>query len=227
MPSSKKINRRELIKLGFGAAAGVVGGKLFANERKNPNCSPTPKETAGPFYPTKDQLDKDVDLTIVQGASGRAEGDIIYVSGQVLDDNCQPVARALVEIWQANKWGRYHHEADPNPARLDPNFQGWGQVITDENGNYSFKTIFPGAYPVSPEWTRTPHIHFKVSRRGYHELTTQMYFEGQDLNKTDRLILAMPKGEAKKLIIRLEDTSTEAEAGDRQCHFDMVLKQVA
>ncbi|MFQ5674852.1 MAG: hypothetical protein ACE5G1_03060 [bacterium] len=226
MSSSKKINRRELIKLGFGAAAGLVGGKLLANERKDSNCQLTPKETAGPFYPTKDQLDKDVDLTIVQGAGGRAEGDIIYVSGQVLDQDCQPVDGALVEIWQANKWGRYHHEADPNPARFDPNFQGWGQVITDENGDYSFKTIFPGAYPVSSEWTRTPHIHFKVSRRGYHELTTQMYFEGQDLNKTDRLILAMPDGEAERLIVKLDDASAEAEPDARQCRFDMVLKQV-
>ncbi len=226
MSLDKKIGRREMLKMGFGAAAGIMGGKLLADDKNKPDCDPTPKETAGPFYPIKDQLDKDIDLTIVKGASGRAEGDIIYVSGRVLDENCQPIAGALVEIWQANKWGRYSHEADPNPAPLDPNFQGWGQVITDDNGNYSFKTIFPGPYPVSKKWTRTPHIHFKVSKRGFHELTTQMYFEGEALNQTDRLILAMPEGAAEKLIVKLEDTPENIEPGTRRCHFEMNLKTV-
>jgi len=226
MSSSRKISRRKLIKLGFGAAVGAMGSKLFGRELNNSDCIPTPKETSGPFYPTRDQPDKDVDLTLVEGSSGRAEGEIIHVNGQVLDDNCDPVAGALVEIWQANKWGRYHHESDPNPAPLDPNFQGWGQVVTDEEGKYSFKTIFPGAYPVSPEWTRTPHIHFKVSKRGYHELVTQMYFEGQELNKTDRLILAMQKGESNKLIVELEDPPENMEPDSLLCHFNIVLQQV-
>ena len=226
MSSSKKISRRKLFKLGFGAAAGAIGSKLFAHEPKDSNCIATPKETSGPFYPTKDQPDKDVDLTIVNGTSGRAEGEIIYVKGQVLDDKCHPVAGALVEIWQANKWGRYHHESDPNPAPLDPNFQGWGQAKTDEKANYSFKTIFPGAYPASPEWTRTPHIHFKVSKRGYHEVITQMYFAGQELNETDRLILAMPKAESEKLIVKLEHAPTSSEPGARLCRFNIFLQQV-
>jgi len=226
MSSFKKISRRKIIKLGFGAAAGVLGSKLFGRQPLNSDCYATPKETSGPFYPTRDQPDKDVDLTLVEGNSDRAEGEIIHVKGQVLDDNCDPVAGALVEIWQANKWGRYHHESDPNPAPLDPNFQGWGQAATDEEGKYSFKTIFPGAYPVSAEWTRTPHIHFKVSKRGYHELVTQMYFEGQDLNKTDRLILAMPKEESNKLIVKLKDPPVNMEPDSHLCHFNIVLKQV-
>jgi len=226
MSSFKKISRRKIIMLGFGAAAGALGSKLFGRQPYNSDCIATPKETSGPFYPARDQPDKDVDLTLVEENSDRAEGEIIHVKGQVLDDNCDPVAGALVEIWQANKWGRYHHESDPNPAPLDPNFQGWGQAATDEEGKYSFKTIFPGAYPVSPEWTRTPHIHFKVSKRGYHELVTQMYFEGQDLNKTDRLILAMPKGESNKLIVKLKDSPVNMEPDSRLCHFNIVLKQV-
>ena len=226
MSPSNKISRRKLFKLGFGAVAGATGSKLFAQELKDSNCILTPKEISGPFYPIHDQADKDVDLTVINGNSARAEGEIIYVRGQVLDDKCNPVAGALVEIWQANKWGRYHHESDPNPAPLDPNFQGWGQAITNEEGNYSFKTIFPGAYPASPQWTRTPHIHFKLSKRGYHELITQMYFAGQELNETDLLIKRMPKEEREKLIVKLEQAPANSEPGARLCLFNIVLKRV-
>jgi len=97
-----------------------------------------------------------------------------------------------VDIWQANAAGRYAHERDPNPAPLDPNFQGWAILKTDGEGRYRFKTIKPGAYPVSENWTRPPHIHFKVSRRGYREITTQMYFEDEPLNNVDNLLNELP-----------------------------------
>jgi len=63
------------------------------------------------------------------------------VSGHVFDRQGQPVGDALVEIWQANKWGRYNHGKDPSNAPLDANFQGWGQLKTDKQGFYRFKTI--------------------------------------------------------------------------------------
>lgn len=37
-------------------------------------------------------------------------------------------------------------------------------------------------------WTRPPHIHFKVTKRGYVELVTQMYFPGHELNEIDLLL---------------------------------------
>jgi protocatechuate 3,4-dioxygenase beta subunit len=113
----------------------------------------------------------------VKGRPGRASGEVIYVQGRVLDTDCRPVAGALVEIWQANRWGRYDHEKDAgNPRPLDPNFQSWAEMLTDAEGRYRFKTIKPGSYPAEGDWIRPPHIHFKIARRGYHELVTQMYF---------------------------------------------------
>src|SRR2546430_3692171 len=54
----------------------------------------------------------------------------------------------LVEIWQASASGRYTHPDDRNNAApLDPNFQGWGKAVTDQEGHYLFKTILPGQYP--------------------------------------------------------------------------------
>jgi protocatechuate 3,4-dioxygenase beta subunit len=152
----------------------------------------TPPHTEGPFYPIVEQDDKDTDLTMYGDSKVPANGEIITVKGLILDDSNAPIANAVVDIWQANAVGRYAHERDPNPAPLDPNFQGWAIIKTDSEGRYLFKTVRPGAYPVSENWTRPPHIHFKVSRRGYREITTQMYFDDEPLNDVDKLLNELP-----------------------------------
>ncbi|MEP2540432.1 MAG: protocatechuate 3,4-dioxygenase, partial [Kangiellaceae bacterium] len=45
-----------------------------------------------------------------------------------------------------------------------------------------------------------PHIHFKVSKKGYLELTTQMYFPDQPLNQPDLLLQRKSKEEQKLMI---------------------------
>jgi protocatechuate 3,4-dioxygenase beta subunit len=152
----------------------------------------TPAHTEGPFYPVVGQDDKDSDLTMYHDSEVSASGQIITVNGLVLDDLNVPIANAVVDVWQANAAGRYAHERDSNPAPLDPNFQGWAIIKTDDEGRFQFKTVKPGAYPVSENWTRPPHIHFKVSRRGYRKITTQMYFDGEPLNDVDKLLNELP-----------------------------------
>lgn len=219
--SSHKLNRRALLQIGLGAGAGVVGGRLLSPKAEAENAV-----GCATFYPRRDQLDKDIDLTLIKGHKQRAAGDVVYISGQVLDDDCRPVAGALVEIWQANKHGRYAHEADPNPAPLDPHFQGWGQVISDEQGRYSFKTIIPGAYPAGQDWWRPPHIHFKVSKRGYHELITQMYFAGNKLNDKDFILLDIAASERPKVIVKFEKGKQEDAPGSQRGVFNIVLRPV-
>ncbi len=64
--------------------------------------------------------------------------------GRVVDEDCQPVANANVEIWQACATGRYNNRNDPNPAALDPNFRYWAEAFTVADGLYQFiKPLFP------------------------------------------------------------------------------------
>ncbi len=169
-----------------------------------------------------------MDLTWVRGRSERAEGEVVHVRGRVLDEQCQPIEGALVEIWQANKWGRYDHELDAgNPRPMDPNFQSWAELRTGPDGRYGFKTIKPGAYPVGEEgWIRPPHIHFKVSRRGYHELITQMYFEGEPLNEPDRLRRALRTAEQAYVTVQFQEAQ-DGEPGAKMGTFDITLRKVA
>ena len=181
----------------------------------------TPANPEGPFYPKHEQLDKDTDLTLIEGHTERAQGQIIRVAGQVLDEEGKPIEGALVDIWQANAHGRYHHEDDPATAPEDPNFQGWGMVKTDAEGRYAFTTIKPGAYKVNESWRRPPHIHYKVSRRGFHEITTQMYFAGEALNETDRLLQSVPEDARDLLTVEFHEID-----GVPHGHFRIVLAKV-
>ena len=229
--------RRRLLQLGLGATAGILAtgigcknanGETAQTTDPSSNCDVTPDQTIGPFYPHIKNGDGDVDLTTIQGKEGQAKGVVILVRGKISNENCQPIENALVEIWQANYLGRYSHEGDSgNSNPLDPNFEGWGEMTTDASGNYGFKTIKPAAYsfddPANPENWRTPHIHFKVSLRGYHELITQMYFEGEELNATDTVIADLPEEDRAQFILR----AAQNEKGIPIFNFNLTLKKVA
>jgi protocatechuate 3,4-dioxygenase beta subunit len=221
--NNKTIDRRDLLKSSAITALSVMAlpkMALAVNECLNEK---TPAQTEGPFYPIKSQLDTDADLVVVKGARSSAKGKIIFVQGVVTDQHCRPVKGALVEIWQACESGRYNHPSDPNTAPLDPNFQYWGKAVTDANGNYRFRTIIPGAYPADTDWVRPPHIHFKISCKGYLELITQMYFAGETLNQLDKILQRLPKAEQDKVVIQLE-SATDVPAP--VAHFDIVLEKL-
>ena len=127
--------------------------------------------------------------TLVQGRSERAEGTEVRLTGCLWDvDTGLPITGALVEFWQACASGKYNHPQDPNTAPLDPNFQYWAQVHTGNQGEFSIRTIKPGAYPATTNWIRPPHIHVKVHKAGYPSLTTQIYFKGDEYNDTDQIL---------------------------------------
>lgn len=213
--TEKKISRRNIITVG--AIAGTGLGLAHAGDKDSRHRA-TVRQTEGPFYPVTEQSDKDMDLTQIDGVEGVALGEVVVVEGRVIDEDGGPIADAVVDIWQANAAGRYAHENDPNPAPLDPKFQGWAIMKTDAQGRYRFKTIKPGAYPVNDGWDRPPHIHFKVSRRGWREITTQMYFPDEPLNDVDNLLLSVAENDRPSLIAKRSGSSD-------LLSFDVVLEK--
>lgn len=211
----KNLSRRRVLQAGLVSSLGLGVSTACASETDK---TITPAQTSGPFYPVVDQADKDADLTLFGDSANVALGEIVTVEGRVLDNDGAPIADAIVDIWQANAAGRYAHEIDPNPAPLDPNFQGWAILRTDAHGHYRFKTIKPGAYPAAQGWDRPPHIHFKVSRRGYREITTQMYFENEPLNDVDHILRSLSELEQISVI------ASRTELGVFE--FDVVLAKV-
>src|SRR6185436_7272838 len=93
----------------------------------------------GPLVPRGFVRSGDNDLT-VHGKSAPL-GEKMILAGRVVTEDGRPVRHSLVEIWQANASGRYHHPGDNHDAPLDPNFFGLGRTFTDAEGNYRFVTI--------------------------------------------------------------------------------------
>lgn len=219
---NEKLNRRKLLGSTFAVGAGIALAGVAKADETLRACGLTPAQTEGPFYPIEDQLDKNTDLTFVDGGRARALGKVVYLKGIVQDEFCRPVKGALVEIWQACHTGKYNHPSDPNTAKLDPNFQYWGQTTTNEKGEYFFKTIIPGAYPATNTWMRPPHIHFKVNLRGYNELTSQLYFKGHPLNSKDRILKSLSQAERERVLVDF----AKAEDGKVTGQFNISIKSI-
>ncbi len=179
---------------------------------------PTPRQTAGPFYPLKIPLDSDNDLVTVKGREGRAKGVVTHLMGRVLDEKGRPVGGARVEIWQCDALGHYHHPRDRGGRGVDPGFQGYGAMVVGGDAGYRFRTIKPVPYP-----GRTPHIHFAVSGPGFSRLITQMYIEGHPLNAHDFVLNRIRDRRARESVLISFTPAPEIEPGALVAKFDIVL----
>jgi len=214
------LGRRELLRM-----ATVIAGLGTASAARlafaDAKLERTPGQILGPFYPLT-PLPQTADLTHVPGRPGRAEGQVLNVTGKVLNLAGEPVRGARIEVWQANSHGRYTHPSDHNPAPLDPNFNGSAVLTTDAAGRYRFKTVKPAAYPAGPDLIRPAHIHFQVSGK-QDRLVTQMYFEGDPHNAADPFLNSA--GRKELLIAKLGDPTPGFEPESKLVLFDIVLYQ--
>jgi protocatechuate 3,4-dioxygenase beta subunit len=216
------VTRRELLRLGIAASVAAVWrphGLLWGWQ---PALLPaTPGTIAGPFYPVMKPADRDTDLTRIRGHRQRAQGQVVHVSGRVLTQRGEPVRGARVELWQANTFGRYTHPSDPNPAPLDPDFQGYGVQLTDHEGRYRFTTVKPGPYPFDATRIRTPHLHFEVTGRTDQRIS-QLFFAGEPLNEQDFVLQSVPR-DRDRLVAALLPPPDGEDPASRVVHWDIVL----
>jgi protocatechuate 3,4-dioxygenase beta subunit len=193
-----------------------LGGSLIASPSLASMFSPTPRQTAGPFYPLELPLDDDNDLTRVSGKDGQARGTISDVSGRILDLNGKPLSNLRIEIWQCDANGRYRHPGDSGGKPVDENFQGHGFSLTDDNGAYRFRTIRPVPYP-----GRTPHIHVAVFAPGQRPFVTQLYVAGDSGNNSDFLYQRIPAD--KRGLVTAEFRASSHSGAELEAQFDVIL----
>lgn len=99
--------------------------------------APTPGQTVGPFF--HDALPFEGDRELVPlGTAGS-----IVLSGIVRDGAGDPVADALLEIRQADPYGKVPTR-EGSLRRASDAFTGWGRSATDGDGRYWFSTLGPG-----------------------------------------------------------------------------------
>lgn len=212
--SSLYLDRRSmLIKTVVTSASVMIPRSLAAAE-----LVPTPGQTEGPFYPVEFPPDMDNDLVLVTGQAAQALGQVIYVSGRVLDTRGQPKRGSVVEIWQCDANGIYRHPRAAGQGRIDHAFQGYGRTQVDEQGRYRFRTVRPVPYP-----GRTPHIHFAVHVPGQGRLVTQMYIEGEPLNLRDGVLNRIRDPLARRSVIVPLASAQSLEPGALHGDFDIVV----
>ena len=200
------------------AAVGSIG--VLASVPASAALLPTPRQTAGPFYPRELPLDSDNDLVRIDGHDGMARGVISNVHGQLLSTSGEPINGARIEIWQCDATGQYHHPADRLRSPRDENFQAFGQTVTDREGRYRFRTIRPVPYP-----GRTPHIHFRVLGPDFETLTTQLYIAGFEGNAEDGIFRRL--GAAGQQAASAEFVPATDDSAAQEARFDIVVKREA
>jgi len=138
-------------------------GTLATTPRCDDGDDPTPEQTEGPYF----LPDSPERTSLIESG---VRGSRLVVAGRVLDPNCRPIPRALLDFWQADGDGEYDLEG----------FRLRGHQFTDSRGRFRLVTVTPGLYS-----GRTRHIHVKAQRPRGEILTTQLYFRGEPQNDSD------------------------------------------
>jgi protocatechuate 3,4-dioxygenase, alpha subunit len=141
----------------------------------------TTSQTVGPFFSIGMTRMKRDDLV-----SAGTSGERVTIAGQVFDGDGKPVSDAILEIWQANSYGKYAHPADQQDKPVEASFSGFGRIPTDDEGKFRFTTIKPGQVPDLDGKLQAPHIVVSVFARGLlRRLVTRIYFPDEPANAAD------------------------------------------
>lgn len=161
----------------------------------------TPSQTVGPFYA--------IGLTRTPMnvmATESTQGERIRIEGQVFDGDGAAIPDVMVEIWQANAYGRYNHPEDKQEKPLDATFTGWGRSGTDDKCFYSFETIKPGPVPGVDNSVQAPHINVCIFARGMlvHAFT-RMYFADEPANDADPVLNSVKNKKRRQTLLAVRD----------------------
>ena len=157
----------------------------------------TPSQTVGPFYAIG-LTRKPMNLMAMEST----QGERIRVEGRVFDGDGAAIPDVMVEIWQANAYGRYNHPDDKQEKPLDPMFTGWGRSGTDEQCFYSFETIKPGPVPGNDATVQAPHVDVCIMARGMlvHAFT-RIYFSDEQANESDPVLLSVKNKKRRRTLV--------------------------
>jgi hydroxyquinol 1,2-dioxygenase len=118
------------------------------------------------------------------GAPGRP----CFMRGRILDTAGDPIAEAVIDVWQADENGFYDVQYTALPAP-----RGRGRLRPEADGRFWFWSVLPVAYPIPDDGPvgdllhaggrrpmRPAHVHFRVAAPGYETLITHVFVAGGD-----------------------------------------------
>jgi protocatechuate 3,4-dioxygenase beta subunit len=112
------------------------------------------------------------------------KGTPCLVSGQVTGPDGEPLAEAVVDVWQTNEDGFY----DVQQPGIQPPGNLRGLFTADDEGRFWFRSVVPRYYPIPDDGpvgqllaatgrhpNRPAHLHFIVAAPGYRPVTTHVF----------------------------------------------------
>jgi protocatechuate 3,4-dioxygenase beta subunit len=162
------------------------------------------------------------------------KGTPCLVSGQVTGPGGEPLAGAVVDVWQTNEDGFY----DVQQPGIQPAGNLRGLFTADEHGRFWFRSVVPRFYPIPDDGPvgqllaatgrhpfRPAHLHFIVAAPGYRPVTTHVFVADSPYLDSDAVF------GVKESLIRevpeVDDPVRAAEAGlanpFRTLTFDLTL----
>ena len=170
----------------------------------------TQSSLLGPFFVESAPM-----LEVGGDLIGNNDGEPVLVTGQVSGPDGQPVAGAMLEVWQNAANGLYDTQ---DPELSGPNLRC--RMLTGEDGRYRFTTIKPISYTVPDDgpmgeilhaigrhaW-RPAHLHFKISAAGFQPLITEVFVADDPYIDEDAVF-----GVRSKLITAFKRLETAEEA---------------
>jgi hydroxyquinol 1,2-dioxygenase len=166
-----------------------------------------------------------------------APGEPLFVDATVRGPEGEPVANAVVDVWQADEDGFYdvqYRQLSEHRAR--------GVLRTDAEGRLRFRTVLPVAYPVPTDgpvgrmlvasgrhpW-RPAHVHFRIQAPGYRTLITHVFRAGDPYLDSD-VVFGVRASLVSDYVAHEAGTGPHARESDRDYHtldFDFVLAREA
>jgi hydroxyquinol 1,2-dioxygenase len=136
----------------------------------------------GPFF-----VDGSPEIPLGGDLAGGGAGEPCWVEGTVTDTGGNPVAGALIEVWEADEDGFYDVQYD------DGRTAARGHLYSDDDGGYRFWALTPTPYPIPHDGPvgrllaatgrspmRASHLHFMVRAAGRRTLVTHIFVRGDE-----------------------------------------------
>ncbi|UXF67262.1 intradiol ring-cleavage dioxygenase [Rhodococcus qingshengii] len=183
----------------------------------------------GPFF-----VENSPSIDLGGDIAGGASGQPCWVEGTVTSTDGNPIAGALIEVWEADEDGFYDVQYDGT------RIAGRANLTADDNGRYCFWGLTPTPYPIPHDGpvgrlldatSRSPyrasHLHFKVTAPGHRTLVTHIFVRGDELLDSDSVF-----GVRRSLITDFAEQSSETPTPDgrdigestwAQARFDISL----
>jgi catechol 1,2-dioxygenase len=176
----------------------------------------------GPFY-VPNSPERAFGESMVEYQCG---GEPSIVRGRVLDTDGNPIAGAVLDVWQ-NAANMFYAVQQPD---VQPATNLRGVYRTDADGRFDIRGVRPTDYPVPAdgpvgallhttgrhEW-RAAHVHIKVSADGYVPLNTHVFDRTSKYMDSDTVF-----GVKESLF---GDFAPGIVDGYLVCDFDFVLAQ--